>query len=467
MVRSNPEFPSEPVAGEWWLPGNRTEARAGELTYGPRKEPRLSLIFGWADERVQLGAAIARGVIHGQTTRLDAMTLLDSTDKQGKVRWGSPGSGYSRNIVGDLLVFGAHTGALDAIEIRQLILQHTSAPLVVQQNGIESTVRPENYPHGAWYDPKVIEVTPRTAVVDGVQIQVVQDRRVSRKTTTSSGVELVIRSTPTFSLTPSEATEDRDFRSLRATLMEPLDALVRFAADRDGGWHHVAIRDSIHDGESQPLRIHYRDLVDAAEFEWPAYHKPIFHLDSDDFGALVESWVDLCRSYGESIGAGLDGCFARWNHERIRLLALALEGLSDIAGDHARRFDETERELIKSTLSGCAGISGEARAAALSEVSRVTLQARLESLVRHLEAAGAPVPLEVIAQVGNIKKFRNQFSHPQPGSSADGASLLQAIAAAQGLFRAVVLSELKIEQRTHLMNKVLQESLEEVKRFDY
>jgi len=466
MARSKAEYPNEPVAGEWWLPGNRAGARAGALVYAPKEKPSLQLMSGWPAEDEVWGESIERDVVHGQSTDLDAMTLLDSRDYARDTHSGGDSSGHNREIEGTLLVFGAHTPALADLNIGQLTLQHTCGPVAVHKHGIGWKHRFDNHPDGGGLDASFDEVDARSIVVGGIEVQLAVNATIDMAETTSRGVEIDLRATPTFNIRSSDAATS-SFPKLWTNFALPLGALLRFAADLDGGWHHVAFRNSDASEHSRLLRLHHNKVVDANNYEIPYRHEHGFHIDCVGYAELIPSWLELHDKFGESIGAGLEGCFASWGSEQIRLLALGLEGLSDIAQEHERRFDDKQREIVKRALAECEGLHPDAKGAALGELSRVTLNSRLESIAKEIEAIGASVPTEILDHLPAIKAFRNQFSHPDPGRDIDGARLTRAIAAAKGLFRAGVISQLGLtqERREHLASQALERAARDINLF--
>lgn len=465
MSRANADYPQEPVAGEWWLPSDRDESRVGALTYAPRERPKLHLLSGWSTQGVAWGESVEREVVHGQSTQLEAMTLLRNRDREGRTRIGGASSGHNRDIVGALLVFGAHTEALEEIEMGQLTLQHTCGPVAVHRNGIGSMERFENHPDGGGFDASFDDVAAVSVVVDNTEVQLAVNATLGAAQTTSRGVEIDLRATPTFNIRPGGGAP-ADFESLWVNYAKPLNVLLRFAADIDGGWHRVAFRNRA-DDHPRLLRIHHNEVVDPDEHDIPDRHEHGFHLDCVGYEELIPSWLDLNRKFGESIGACLEGCFARWGAEQIRLLAVGLEGLSDIAEEHERRFDDEQRNIVKRALSACEGLDPEARGAAVSELSRITLKARLRSLVGEIEASGVTVPSVIGDHLDDIRMFRNQFSHPDPRADIDGPRLTRAIAAAKGLFRAAVISQLSFaeDRREHLVEQALERSAKRITLF--
>lgn len=391
------------LAGEWWLPTHPGEKRAGELTFSPGEQPTITMRHGWQDppettigddthvqlidttsvRPAQTNEILRHAVVHGETVTatpkqaLDLFSLLDIDDVPGlgTRRGEGPGS-YIRNLVGQLLIEGAHVKALEELSIVSIAFTH-SAPRTIKDLGFTNsttwTTAPDTGGSGydlGWRQPDPIELTITRDDADiDLEIRVGMDRSQNHHTK-----EITVSPVVFYSLKP---TSETILEPLWDNFGSPLEAFIRFISSCDGGWSSIWLNAV---GHRDTLKAHHRELREHDDYTASA-PQPLFFLDTfpDELPTILQTWYDHYRNYGQEIEIGLRALADRPGRERVRRLIVAIEGLID------------DKRCAK----------------------RATLQWRLETLVQDVTDHGVDFPDDFSLLTGKAKKIRNDESHGQ------------------------------------------------------
>jgi hypothetical protein len=401
-----------------------------------------------------------RAVVFGTTLDLKPITLLQSFDYPGTEQiGGTSGSVHKRRIEASILVLGAHVDALDALLVRKLTLTHTCSSLMMADSGLKQVIW-EKAPdtEGRGFDATWREQDAFVAELpDGITIELSSSGSMSPAERSSDGQIVRLSASPRLTLS-SEG--PRDFQSLWNQFADPLDALIRFASNRSGGWCAATV-----DSDPIPVQVFHRGLVGRDSGEVPLRHQPTFYLDrlGLDFGRAVESWLSVMEERGPAVQQGLSALGLKTSAEKVRQLAMALEALPD-SSTFTSPF-RSHWDSIKEAISNAvpAGLR-DAAVNRLGGMLQPTLQDRLELLAAGLADASVDVPATVVGTFGDVRAVRNTTSHGNGNVRVTGPQIRRATAAASAMFRTSVLSRLAFDV-VRGCQSILQEAADEITRW--
>lgn len=456
------DSPQESIAGEWWLPENPSERRTGTVKYGDGRFPNLEILQGWHEapeiptsdggsitmldsfEPTRPGAShdiFDRAVIHGTTVGLEPMSLLKARDYPGTIHIGNAlGSIHKRVVEASVLVIGAHVDSLDSLMVSEMHLAHSCGSLMLQETGLSQFIWNESPDdEGGGFDVKWRETAPIVAQLsNGVSLTLGTTGSASPVRRNGDSVSTHMQSTPRLSIS-SDA--EWGFFELWTGVLAPLNSLVRFAANHHGGWLRINGSSS-----GMPVQIFHREIAPPLSEDISLRHRPTFYLDrvSDDLAPVVETWLALMDELGSSVQQGLNALESTESAERVRQLALALEGLPDTSQYESpfREFWEAIKKALKAAVPTSLEDAIVNRAGSMLGPS---LQDRLEILAEEIEAREVEVPASVRGAFGDVKTVRNAMSHPRNNEQLSQAEIRRADACATALFRAAILARLPFD----------------------
>ncbi|MDH4144374.1 MAG: hypothetical protein OEY23_04295 [Acidimicrobiia bacterium] len=195
--------------------------------------------------------------------------------------------------------------------------------------------------------------------------------------------------------------------------VEPVDVLIQVCAGRPGGWSGVDVtplRATI--GEA-PL---HRSVAQPGARRPPTrWRRPFLRLDAlgGDFPDVLERWLDLYERYRIPIDELLAGWAEPKPDQRARRLAVAVEGLSELAADHldAPMSDDEWAELRR--ILHREGLGNDLVVKIEQAIFRPTFADQLNAVVAHLGGDRIPEVARLADEIGRVKKVRNSFSHAE------------------------------------------------------
>ncbi len=409
-----------------WLPGSPDEARAGYLILEVGQHPRARVVEGWGDgvvdqfldhEQVHVPTIWGK-TIGTRSTKSTDFTLLNVWD--GLASRSFPSPYVERHLRAGLLVAGAHVPNLD--EVEQVYAKHSSLPHVWQSDSAKQILRFED-PDGQSFAGADFSFE----ATDPVQFS------IPSKAMFEISVELSALGQPTVPKGPDARFGGAILYSVQATrgvavrygtfyddTLRPFGELLEFASGRSGRWTSVRVKV---DDSGTLADLYHRELQPGHELPESNHRWPNLVLSgpSVDLGQVVARWFSLYPDHLRAVRSGLDGLHGTISNEAARQVAMAIEGLSDIAKAHsATAMSKDQWKVLKPELkklfNGCNiewsdSFATELKRAATSP----SLRSRAEAVLKFLEAAGHTISDDIGEVPGKIVKVRVAESHRSAG----------------------------------------------------